>query len=585
MFACRPKLTFYSGSLIVVSAILLLLAACSSNGGNHKFTVAFSQCTGGDDWRRTMSTEMKRELSFHPEIEFIYSDAEANSEKQIAQIREMMKAGIDLLIVTPNEVEPLTPIIGEVYESGIPVILVDRQINSRKFTVHIGASNFEVGQNAGSYAAALLKGKGRILEIAGLPAGASPPIDRHNGFIDIISHYPGMQLVGKFYSAGEEERQLLRDSTIDLIYAQNDFMAREAYEICKKLGIEKRVKIIGIDGLSIPGAGMEMVDKGIIAATVLYPTGGQEAIRTAVDILEHKPVLAEQELLTTIIDSTNIRITRLQNEKVTAQQADIDRRQRKIEEQELIRRNQSRIIWSVSFVLLLSLILGLVLFYALRNNRKISRRLAAKNAEIELQRNQLIELGQQAREANEEKVNFFTSISHELRTPLTLILGPADEIMAHPRLPVSVRSQLGLMKKNAMRLLRLVNELMDFRKIEQSKMKIRAAEQDITAFVTDITHAFAAVVAKKKISFEVKSQVEGLKVWFDVNMLDKILFNLLSNAVKYTGEYGFIHVVINRIEGEMVSVRVEDSGVGMEPETMEHAFDLFYQGEDGRNKG
>ncbi|RYY59179.1 MAG: helix-turn-helix domain-containing protein, partial [Chitinophagaceae bacterium] len=74
-------------------------------------------------------------------------------------------------------------------------------------------------------------------------------------------------------------------------------------------------------------------------------------------------------------------------------------------------------------------------------------------------------------------------------------------------------------------------------------------------------------------------------VWFDVNMLDKILFNLLSNAVKYTAEYGFIHVVINRTEGEMVSVRVEDSGVGMEPETMEHAFDLFYQGEDGRNKG
>jgi len=227
-----------------------------------------------------------------------------------------------------------------------------------------------------------------------------------------------------------------------------------------------------------------------------------------------------------------------------------------------------------------------VLFYFLRINKKITKRLAIQNEEIILQRNQLIELGKEAKKATDAKVNFFTNLSHELRTPLTLILGPADEILTSTKLPVAARSQLEIMKKNAMRLLRLVNELMDFRKIEEAKMRIRASENDITEFVREITNAFSSTVERKKITYRVVSHVEGLKVWFDANMLDKILFNLLSNALKYTNEHGFINVVISKEEyPDNVLIKVEDSGVGMDPETLEHAFDLFYQGDDGRYRG
>ncbi len=184
------------------------------------------------------------------------------------------------------------------------------------------------------------------------------------------------------------------------------------------------------------------------------------------------------------------------------------------------------------------------------------------------------------------QLQFFTNISHELRTPLTLILGPLEDVLSSPKLQFSVKVQLEMVKKNAMRLLRLVNQLMDFRKIEEAKMKLRASENNITEFVTEITNAFTATAAKKKISYRIDSNDSNLKVWFDVNMLDKILFNILSNAFKYTNNHGSINVsVIKDKSNKNVIIKIEDSGIGMGPETLDHAFDLFYQGNEGTYKG
>jgi signal transduction histidine kinase/DNA-binding response OmpR family regulator len=560
--------------------------SCSTPRAKRQFRIGFSQCLNSDDWRKTMLGEMKRELSFHPNIELLFRDANASSEKQVLQIDELSTQKIDLLIVTPNEAKPLTPIIEKIYDSGIPVVVVDRRIDSKKYTAFIGASNFEVGQDAGFYAASILNGKGNIIEMAGLPAGASPAIDRHNGFMKAISPYPGLKFIKKLDNLEKVEAELKTNPYLDLIYAQNDPMAMDSYNICKKLGIEKRIKIIGIDGLSIKDGGLDMVANKYISATVLYPTGGQEAILTAVNILENKPFEKENQLSTTIIDSTNIRITKLQNEKVLAQQKDIDRRQQKIEEQEMIRRNQNKIIFAISITLALALIMGAVLFYYLRENKKINARLGSQNEEIINQRNQLIELGKKAKEATDAKFNFFTNISHELRTPLTLILGPLEDALASPKLQLSVKTQLEMVKKNAMRLLRLVNQLMDFRKIEESSMKIRAAEYDIVEFVTEIANAFTETAVKKKISYRIDAKEQHLKAWFDVNMLDKILFNILSNAFKYTKDHGVINVFVHRDAGNRnVIIKIEDTGIGMSPETLEHAFDVFYQGNEGTYKG
>jgi signal transduction histidine kinase/DNA-binding NarL/FixJ family response regulator/ABC-type xylose transport system substrate-binding protein len=589
-FFFNLQIAVWRGPFVLIFFTVLFLFSCSPEQGQKKFKVGFSQCQGGDEWRKTMLAEMKRELSFYDNVDFIYRDAEADSEKQLEQIEELAKLDIDLLIVSPNEIQPLSSGIEKVFDAGIPVVLVDRGISSKKYTAFIGASNFEVGQNAGRYTVSTLKGKGNVIEVMGL-SDASPFIDRHKGFMETISQHPGINYLKKFddHSANYKKDlvntlQTVKD--IDLIFAQTDYIALDVYKMCKQTGVDKKIKIIGVDGLASDSLGMGMVTDKILAATVLYPTGGQEAIITAMKILKHQPFQKENILATSIIDSTNVRIMKLQYDKVLAQQQDIDKRQEKIEEQIAITRNKSNIIIVISIVLVLTLLMGAVLFYYLRENRKINRRLVHQNEEIASQRNQLIELGKKAKEATDAKFNFFTNISHELRTPLTLILGPLEEVISSPKLHFSVKAQLEMVKKNAMRLLRLVNQLMDFRKIEEAKMKLRASENNITEFVTEITNAFAETATKKKISFRVDSKDTALKVWFDVNMLDKILFNILSNAFKYTNEHGSITVFIDKDNTNAAAIiKIEDSGIGMGPETLEHAFDLFYQGNEGKYKG
>lgn len=535
---------------------------------------------------------MKRELSLHNNIAFLHEQADGNSNKQIQQIKELLRKHIDLLIVSPNEVHPLSPIIQQVYDAGIPVIVVDRRTDSKKYTAFIGASNFEVGQNAGRYAALLLKGKGRIIEVTGLP-DASPVIDRHNGFMDIIAHYPAITYVRKidgdwglksFEKTVEDSLRAHRD--IDLVFAQNDHMAFDVYKICKKLNLDHKIKIIGVDGLPWKDEGLDMVANKYIAATVLYPTGGQEAILTAVNILEHKPYKKENQLFTTIIDSSNVRIVKLQNEKVQAQQEDIDRRQGIIKQQEIITRNKTTVIYIISISLALALIFGAILFYYFRENKKINAILAHKNEEILNQQTQLIEMYAKAQKANEAKVNFFTNISHEFRTPLTLILGTLEDLASDTKLKPYIRQSHNLIQKNVIRLLRLFNQLMDFRKIEVDKMKLRASQNDLVSFVSEILQAYKSVATNRNIDLRLITNERHLDVWFDTSMMDKVIFNLLSNAFKFTKDNGNIHVYITKNEQlNLAIIKVEDNGVGMTKDAVEHAFDIFYQGEYENYKG
>ena len=542
-----------------------------------------------------MQKEMERELSFHPEIELIVKDANLSSERQIEQIEDLMAEKVDLLIASPAEAEPIAPIIDKAYLQGIPVILVDRNTLSKNYTAFIGASNYKIGLDAGTYTNALLKGKGNVLEIAGPDVGSSADIGRHNGFTDIIKQYPGIKYAPRFNGDWDKfpqewEKQfidkLMSLKDIELIFAQNDRLAFAASKVCKKLGLDKKIKIIGVDGLPGENGGIDLVEKGVLKATILYPTGGEEAIQTAVNILEKKPFQKDTELSTTIIDSTNVRIMRLQNEKVLAQQEDIDKRQKKIEEQIAITENQTNIILAISITLALALIFGGILYYYLQENKKINKKLELQKEEIANQRNQLIELMAKVKEATDAKFNFFTNISHELRTPLTLIMGPLEDALSSSKLHFTIKNNLDFIQRNSMRLLRLINQLMDFRKIEEGKMKLYASENNISVFVTEITDAFRDIARKKSISYNVISKVQDLNLWFDVTMLDKVLFNLLSNAFKFTGENGIINITIDKTaDGNMAVIKVQDSGVGMSMNDAEHAFELFYQGHSSTFRG
>jgi signal transduction histidine kinase/AraC-like DNA-binding protein/CheY-like chemotaxis protein len=574
-------------------SFLLIIGCISCNNEESeikKYKIGFAQAQGGDNWRETMLREMKREVSFHNNIEFYVKDAQANSQKQKEQIEELLKLKIDLLIVSPHEITPLSPILEKIYNSNIPVVLVDRRINSEKFTAFIGASNYEVGQNAAKYTIALLKGKGKVLEVTGLNT-ASPFIDRDKGFTDVIKKNKGINLIAKIndHEINYEKKLdsvIKNNKDLNVIFAHSDYIAKIVYQICKNNGVEKSVKIIGVDGLSVHDMGMDMVANNQLKATVLYPTGGQEAIQTAINILGKKPFKKENTLESTIIDSTNVKILQQQSKKVIEQQTEIDIRQSKIDKQILISKNQTNIILAISITLAIALILSSIFFYLFKENKKISKKLMAQKNEISEQKNKLLELVKQVKEATDAKFNFFTNISHELRTPLTLILGPLEDTISSPRLHFTLKNNLDLVHRNAIRLLKLINQLMDFRKIEEGKMHINASKLDIGNFVIEIANEFKDLARKKHISLNVKNRISGLHIFFDQYMLDKVLFNLLSNAFKFTEENGIINVTIDQEkEQEKIIIKIEDNGIGMSSIDVEHAFDLFYQGHSSTFKG
>ncbi|HKG05582.1 MAG TPA: substrate-binding domain-containing protein, partial [Pedobacter sp.] len=199
--------------LILISCILMVLAGCSGKPEEKEYTIGFSQCVGSDLWRKTMLEEMRMELSLRPHNKLIYADADNSSSRQIEQVRDMLKKGIDILIISPNEAMPLTGIVEEIYKKGIPVVVIDRKTSSSLYTAYIGAENYQVGKMAGHYLVNTLKEKGNILEILGLP-GSSPAIERERGLMDAISTHPGIRISGQLYGDWLPEhtaRELLRN--------------------------------------------------------------------------------------------------------------------------------------------------------------------------------------------------------------------------------------------------------------------------------------------------------------------------------------------------------------------------------------
>ena len=275
-----------------------------------------------------------------------------------------------------------------------------------------------------------------------------------------------------------------------------------------------------------------------------------------------------------------------QADKLTTQQKEVERQQSLLAEQRRLYNNQRTFLYILISSLALVITLGGLAFYSLRENRKINKKLQAQNEEISDQRNQLVEMSAKAQAANEAKVNFFTNISHEFRTPLTLILGPLEGLLTNAKTQSNIHSSLILIQKNVIRLLRLVNQLMDFRKIEVDKMQLRASENDLILFVSEIIQSYKSIAQERGIDLRLITNERQLLAWFDVTMIDKVIFNLLSNAFKFTNDNGFVHIYITRDEGENKAIiKVEDNGVGMAPDAVAHSFEVFYQGEFENYKG
>lgn len=582
-----PRYCIYLSFVLLIA--LAFWTGCRPSPPVKHYRIGFSQCGDADHWRKSMLAEMQRELSFHPGIELIYKQANDNSRLQVQQVKELLAQDIDLLIISPNEARPLTPAVEEVYNKGIPVIVVDRKIASAKYTNYIGADNHQVGLMAGEYVAGLLKGQGNVIEVTGLPA-SSPAIERTQGFKEAIAKHPGIHIIrtvrGNWVQTKAEEALDGIPTALaqaDLVFAHNDVMARGAREASERAGAQQ-VKVVGVDALPGKGAGLEMVARRVLTASMLYPTGGTEAIRNAVSILQHKALPKETFLQTLVVDTTNVRMMQLQTNKILAQQQDIERQQDMLAEQKRVYNSQRTMLYILGITLGAAVVFAGLLLYSRYLNRRINRQLALQNEEISRQSRQLIEMSAATAKANEARINFFTNISHEFRTPLTLIITPLEELLRRSRLQGAERQQLSIIRRNAIRLLQLVNQLIDFRKLEFNKMQVKAAEHDLLLFTGEIIESFQPTARKRNIDCRMIATERSLPVWIDAGMMDKVLFNLLSNAFKFTPDNGAILVRLEKKDNCAV-ISVEDTGIGMSREVLEHAFDIFYQGGYDSHKG
>jgi ribose transport system substrate-binding protein len=273
------------------------------------YIIGMSQCNLGEPWRVEMNSQIKAAADKHPNLKVVFKDAQNDTLKQRSHVEEFVSAGVDLIIISPKEAAPLTEPVAKATEAGIPVIVLDRRLLGTNFTCFIGADNKKIGHAAGEWIIKKLGGKGRLVELKGLMT-STPGQDRDSGFRDAIAG-SGIEVIFEAdmkwlepEARKEMESALSRFPKIDCVYAHNDPGAHGAYLAAQAAGREKEMIFVGIDAL--PQEGVVYVQQGVLDATFQYPTGGAEAIDTALKILAKEPVPKEITLGSRVFDKENV---------------------------------------------------------------------------------------------------------------------------------------------------------------------------------------------------------------------------------------------------------------------------------------
>ena len=583
---------------IVILFCFLGMVACHQDVPHFRIGVA--QCSD-DSWRHKMNDEILREAMFYDGVAVEIRSAGDDNRKQAEDVRYFMDKGVDLLIISANEAAPMTPVVEEAYRKGIPVILIDRKILSDKYTAYIGADNYEIGRAVGNYIASSLRGKGNVVELTGL-GGSTPAMERHQGFMAAISKFPDIKLIDKADAAWESgpaevemDSMLCRHPKIDAVYAHNDRIAPGAYRAAKKVGREKEMLFVGIDALPGKGNGLELVLDSVLNATFIYPTNGDKVMQLAMNILEKKPYPRETVMNTAVVDHTNAHVMQLQTTHISELDQKIETLNGRIGGYLSRVATQQVVMYGGLVILLLVAGLLLVVYKSLRSKNRLNRELSEQKKQLEEQRDkleeqrdkleeqrdQLIQLSHQLEEATHAKLVFFTNISHDFRTPLTLVADPVEHLLADKTLNGDQHRMLMLIQRNVNILLRLVNQILDFRKYENGMMEYTPVPVDILSSFEGWNESFLAVARKKHIHFSFDKLADtDYHTLADVEKLERIYFNLLSNAFKFTPENGKVTVRLSPLtkeDGRWIRFTVANTGSMISVEHIRNIFDRFYR--------
>ncbi len=561
----------------LIAFISLLLTACDQKNAASTYRIGVSQCSD-DAWRTKLNEEMQRELLFHPEISLEVRSADNDNNRQAADIDYFIDQHVDLLIVSPNEAAKLTPAVSKAFDAGIPVIVADRMVTGERYTAFIGGDNRAVGHLMAQHLMMMMPEGGKVLEILGLP-GSTPAELRHEGFLEMLGPkadlYEIHQGVANFF---KERGEVVADSLlrlypdVQMILAQNDQMAIGARQAANRLQPGNEIIIIGVDGLTGPGNGVEAIIKGEIEASAVYATGGDIIIQTAVKILNGEPFERNTSLKTYMVDPLNAPLMDNIYQEVIREVDTVQMLKGRIDyfwhqhnlEQALL----AGLLVFVGFIIIFIVVLYRQYYIKQRLNERLE-------------------------EATKAKLMFFTNVSHDFRTPLTLISAPIEKLQSATNLTAEQSQFVQLAQKNVQVLLRLVNQILDFRKYESGKLELNLEAVDLADSVTGWYHSFEGLAFKKHIhlNLQIKDEDTGTPAtgssyltMGDLPKLERIFFNLMGNAFKFTPENGRIEVGLSRTRDNLI-MSIGDTGPGINVEHIQKIFENFYQIDSAHHEG
>lgn len=575
------RLLFYCISALLIFAVI----SCTEK---HTYKIGVSQCSQ-DDWRSKMNEEINREIMFHEDATVEIRSANDDNNKQIEDIRYFADNGFDIIIVSPNEAAALTPVIKEIYERGIPVVIFDRNINGDTYTARIGVDDEGIGKSAAHYALHLLGKDAKAVEIYGLP-GSTPAEGRHNGFAREFNDNGGKLLASAPGNWNKEDAIPVVDSLlrlypdVDLIYAHNDRMAIGASEVVHRLG-RGSIKIIGID--AAPNIGIKAVVDSVIDATFLYPTEGHRLIQTALAILKHQSYERETILpASSAVDLSNADILLLQDATIQEETGKMKLLKAQIDDYWAQHSSQTSLFYASIAIIVLLFGVGFLLLRAYWQRSRHQKALTLQNKLLEEERDKQKSLNEQLREATQSKLMFFTNVSHDLRTPLTLIAEPVAQLAGAGNLTPAQHSLIKIADKNVKILHRLINQILDFRKYENGKLNLHLSEIDFNQTIRDWMESFYSIARKRDIKLSLVTPQPEIPVTMavDTEKIERVFFNLLSNAFKYTPDNGSITVSYSAT-GEQLTFKVADTGEGISERDLGNIFDRFFQVDRVHPKG
>lgn len=556
-----------------------------------KFVIGVSQCSE-DIWRDKLNDELKMGEYLNDSIIVKLASSNDDNVMQNKQVNQFVDEGVDLLIISPNQLSAISKAVERAYDKGIPVILYDRMSNTKKYTAFIGCDNYKIGHSMGQYIAQQLQGKGRVVEIRGLE-GSSPALERHRGFMDAIHSYPDIQVVASEGGDWKEEsgiqamKKILKETQeFDYVFAHNDRLAWGAYVAAQQMGVKRNYKYTGVDGMATEGGGLELVRDGVFDASYLYPTKGDEVIALAMRILNHQPYKKDNYLSTSIITKANADLTLMEARDAERQARNLKTLHKQVDQYLADYNSQKVMLIGLCLFLLVCVAAAALIFRGyvvkVRLNEKLANansELKRVNVELEQKNEELKRLNDEVMELTNSRLTFFTNISHELRTPLTLIADPVEMLLEDQSIKGKARDLLKMVQRNALALQQLVGSILDFRKIQNGKMDLQLYRFDIVKAITLWTSDFQLTAERKHIKLHL--DVEGFKghgeIVADKEKIARIVFNLLSNALKYTPAGGDIFVSLKTADNDFLRIDVRDTGKGISHEEAEKVFERFFQ--------